>query len=76
MSEKQTRSNRHLQPAPGKKQNSWLNILIGVVVVLIIITILNIFNWQDNIEDTANEEPVVTQPEEKEEEPSEEDNEH
>lgn len=73
MSEKQTRSNRNLQPAPSKKLNSWLNVLIGVVAVLIVITTLYIFNWQDNIEDTAKEDSVVTKPEEKEEEPSKED---
>lgn len=73
MSEKKTRSGRHLQPAPSKKLNKWLNVLIGVVAVLIVITTLYIFNWQDNIEDTVKEDPVVTSPEENEEESSKED---
>ena len=71
MSEHKTRSSRHLQPNPNKKINKWLNLLIGVVVVLIIITTLYIFNWQDNIEEPVKEDPVVTSPEENEEEPSE-----
>lgn len=73
MSERKTRSSRHLQPAPSKKLNTWLNILIGIVAVLIVITTLYIFNWQDNIEETSKEDPVVTSPEENEEESSSED---
>ncbi|MFJ7737886.1 YrrS family protein [Lysinibacillus sp. NPDC097287] len=69
MSEKQTRSSRHLQPTPNKKLNGWLNILIGVVVVLIAITTIFIFKWQDNIEDTAKEDTEITEPEEKVEDP-------
>ena len=67
MSKKQTRSSRHLEPTPSKKLNSWLNVLIGVVAVLIVLTVLYIFNWQDTIEEKAKEDPVVTEPEEKEE---------
>lgn len=68
MSEKQTRSSRRLQPTPNKKLNGWLNILIGMVIVLIVITTIVIFNWQDNIKDTE-----VTEPEEKVEDPIKED---
>lgn len=73
MSEKKTRSSRHLQPAPNKKLNKMLNVLIGVVAVLIVLTTLYIFNWQDNIEDTTKEDPGVTNPVENEEESSKED---
>lgn len=74
MSEKQTRSSRHLQPTPNKKPNGLLNILIGVVVVLIAITTIFIFKWQDNnIEDTAKEDTEVTESEEKERNPIKED---
>ena len=74
MSEKQTRSSRNLQPTPNKKPNGLLNILIGVVVVLIAITTIFIFKWQDNnIEDTAKEDTEVTESEEKERNPIKED---
>ena len=74
MSEKQTRSSRNLQPTPNKKPNGLLNILIGVVVVLIAITTIFIFKWQDNnIEDTAKEDTEVTESEEKEKNPIKED---
>ena len=74
MSEKQTRSSRNLQPTPNKKPNGLLNILIGVVVVLIAITTIFIFKWQDNnIEDTTKEDTEVTESEEKERNPIKED---
>lgn len=74
MSEKQTRSSRNLQPTPNKKPNGLLNILIGVVVVLIAITTIFIFKWQDNnIEDTTKEDTEVTESEEKEKNPIKED---
>lgn len=72
MSDKRTRSSRHLQPAPSKKSNTLLNVLIGVVVVLIVLTTFYIFNWQDNIEVEQAENPEVTIPEENEEISSEE----
>ena len=71
MSELKTRSSRHLQPNPNKKINKWLNVLIGVVVVLIIITTLYIFKWQDNLEDPMKDDPVVTSPGENDEASSE-----
>ena len=73
MSEKKTRSSRHLEPTPNKKFNGWLNALIGVVIVLIAITTIVIFKWQDNIEDTVKEDTEVTEPEEKVEDPIKED---
>lgn len=73
MSEKKTRSSRHLEPTPNKKFNGWLNALIGVVIVLIAITTIVIFKWQDNIEDTTKEDTEVTETEEKVEDPIKED---
>ena len=46
MSERQTRSGRHLRPSRNKKLDKLLNVLIGVVVVLIIITATYVFKWQ------------------------------
>lgn len=73
MSEKQTRSSRHLEPTPKRKFNGWLNVLIGVVIVLIAVTTIAIFKWQDNIEDTPKEDTEVTKPEENVDDPIKED---
>ncbi|AJK87034.1 DUF1510 family protein [Lysinibacillus fusiformis] len=58
MSERQTRSSRHLQPSRNKKLDKLLNVLIGVVVVLIIITATYVFKWQDDAEQTVKDEPA------------------
>lgn len=58
MSERQTRSGRHLQPSRNKKLDKLLNVLIGVVVVLIIITATYVFKWQDDADQAVKEEPV------------------
>lgn len=58
MSERQTRSSRHLQPSRNKKLDKLLNVLIGIVVVLIIITATYVFKWQDDAEQTAKDEPT------------------
>ena len=72
MSNKKTRSSRHLQPAPSKKSNTLLNVLIGVVVVLIVMTASYVIKWQDNIEVEQAENPEVTDQMENEEISSEE----
>lgn len=71
MSEKRTRSSRHLQPAPSRKSNTLLNVLIGVVVVLIVLTASYVIKWQNNIEIEQIENPEVLNPKENEEDPSE-----
>ncbi|MFJ7734551.1 YrrS family protein [Lysinibacillus sp. NPDC097231] len=76
MSERQTRSNRHLQPSRNKKLDKLLNVLIGIVVVLIIIAATYVFKWQDGAEKAGKDEPVQEQKNDKEdakEEPSKED---
>ncbi|MDM5249411.1 YrrS family protein [Lysinibacillus sp. G4S2] len=70
MSERQTRSSRHLQPSRNKKLDKLLNVLIGIVVILIIITATYVFKWQD---DVAKDEPRQEQKKDNEdvkEEPS------
>lgn len=77
MSERQTRSSRHLQPSHNKKLDKLLNVLIGIVVVLIIITAVYVFKWQDDAEKAVKDEPAQEQKndyKEVEEEPSKEDN--
>ena len=77
MSERQTRSSRHLQPSHNKKLDKLLNVLIGIVVVLIIITAAYVFKWQDDAEKAVKDEPAQEQKnddKEVEEEPSKEDN--
>ena len=71
MSYKRTRSSRHLQPSPSKKSNTLLNVLIGVVVVLIVLTASYVIKWQNNIEVAQIENPEVTNPTEDEGNPSE-----
>lgn len=56
MSERQTRSSRHLQPSHNKKLDKLLNVLIGIVVVLIIITATYVFKWQDDAEKAVKDE--------------------
>lgn len=58
MSERQTRSSRHLQPSRNKKLDKLLNVLIGVVVVLIIITATYVFKWQDDADQAVKDEPA------------------
>ncbi|WP_341299857.1 YrrS family protein [Lysinibacillus sp. FSL H8-0500] len=58
MSERQTRSSRHLQPSRNKKLDKLLNVLIGIVVVLIILTATYVFKWQDDAEQAVKDEPV------------------
>ena len=71
MSKKRTRSSRHLQPTPSKRSNTILNVLIGVVVVLIVLTTSYVIKWQDNIEVEQIENSEVTNPKENEEDWSE-----
>ncbi|MGN4124379.1 YrrS family protein [Lysinibacillus sphaericus] len=61
MSERQTRSNRHLQPSRKKKFDKLLNVLIGVVLILIVITAMYVFKWQDDTEETVKEDPIQEQ---------------
>ncbi|WP_286927438.1 MULTISPECIES: YrrS family protein [Lysinibacillus] len=61
MSERQTRSSRHLQPSHNKKLDKLLNVLIGIVVVLIIITATYVFKWQDDAEKAVKDEPKQEQ---------------
>lgn len=76
MSERQTRSSRHLQPSHNKKFDKLLNVLIGVVLILIVITAIYVIKWQDDSEETAKEDPGQEQKnEEATKEPSKEDNE-
>jgi len=58
MSGRETRSSRHLQPSRNKKLDKLLNVLIGIVVVLIIITATYVFKWQDDAEQTVKDEPT------------------
>ncbi|MGE7998827.1 YrrS family protein [Lysinibacillus sp. NPDC093190] len=77
MSEKQTRSSRHLQPSRNKKLDKLLNVLIGIVVILIIITATYVFKWQDDAGKAEKGEPIQEQNNDKEnvkEEPSKEQN--
>lgn len=57
MSERQTRSSRHLRPSRNKKLDKLLNVLIGIVVVLIILTATYVFKWQDDAEQATKDEP-------------------
>ncbi|EON71830.1 YrrS family protein [Lysinibacillus sphaericus] len=61
MSERQTRSNRHLQPSRKKKFDKLLNVLIGIVLILIVITAMYVFKWQDDTEETVKEDPIQEQ---------------
>ncbi|MGE7912785.1 YrrS family protein [Lysinibacillus xylanilyticus] len=61
MSERQTRSSRHLQPSRNKKLDKLLNVLIGIVVILIIITATYVFKWQDDVGNAAKDEPAQEQ---------------
>ncbi|QDP99482.1 DUF1510 family protein [Lysinibacillus fusiformis] len=61
MSERQTRSSRHLQPSHNKKLDKLLNLLIGIVFILIVITAMYVFKWQDDSEETVKEDPVQEQ---------------
>ncbi|MGE7090943.1 YrrS family protein [Lysinibacillus sp. NPDC048646] len=61
MSERQTRSSRHLQPSHNKKLDKLLNVLIGIVFILIVITAIYVFKWQDDSEETVKEDPVQEQ---------------
>jgi len=77
MSERQTRSSRHLQPSQNKKLDKLLNVLIGIVVILIIIVATFVFKWQDDAGKTEKDEPIQEQKNDKEdvkEEPSKEKN--
>ncbi|WP_155591697.1 YrrS family protein [Lysinibacillus cavernae] len=58
MGDRQTRSSRHLQPSRNKKFDKLLNVLIGVVVVLIIITATYVFKWQDDADQAVKDEPA------------------
>ncbi|GLC88517.1 YrrS family protein [Lysinibacillus piscis] len=78
MSERQTRSSRHLQPSQNKKLDKLLNKLIAIVIVLIVITVTIVFKWQDGVAEKEQvDEPkndAVTQKDNpvREEKPSEE----
>ncbi|MGE7692971.1 YrrS family protein [Lysinibacillus sp. NPDC094177] len=61
MSERQTRSSRHLQPSRNKKLDKLLNVLIGIVVILIIITATIVFKWQDDAGKAEKDEPIQEQ---------------
>ncbi|WP_223553613.1 YrrS family protein [Lysinibacillus sphaericus] len=61
MSERQTRSSRHLQPSRNKKLDKLLNVLIGIVVILIIITATYVFKWQDDVGNAVKDEPAQEQ---------------
>ncbi|MFJ7665898.1 YrrS family protein [Lysinibacillus sp. NPDC097195] len=61
MSERQTRSSRHLQPSRNKKLDKILNVLIGIVIILIVLTAMYVFKWQDDAQDDVNEEAVQEQ---------------
>ncbi|WP_409370125.1 YrrS family protein [Lysinibacillus sp. 38-6] len=61
MSERQTRSSRHLQPSRNKKLDKILNVLIGIVIILIVLTATYVFKWQDDAQDDVKEEPVQEQ---------------
>ncbi|MCL1694959.1 YrrS family protein [Lysinibacillus sp. BPa_S21] len=77
MSERKTRSSRHLQPSRNKKLDKLLNVLIGIVVILIIITATFVFKWQDDAGKAEKDEPKQEQTKDKEdvkEEPSKEQN--
>ncbi|MEQ6355462.1 YrrS family protein [Lysinibacillus sp. M3] len=77
MSERKTRSSRHLQPSHNKKLDKLLNVLIGIVVILIIIVATFVFKWQDDAGQVAKDEPLQEQKNDKEdvkEEPSKEKN--
>ncbi|MFF2175276.1 YrrS family protein [Lysinibacillus sp. NPDC058147] len=73
MSERKTRSSRHLQPSRNKKLDKLLNVLIGIVVILIIITATFVFKWQDDAGKAEKDEPIQEQKNDKKdvkEEPS------
>lgn len=73
MSERKTRSSRHLQPSQNKKLDKLLNVLIGIVVILIIIVATFVFKWQDDAGQAEKDEPIQEQKNHKEdvkEEPS------
>ncbi|MGE8035203.1 hypothetical protein B1B04_18415 [Lysinibacillus sp. KCTC 33748] len=77
MSERKTRSSRHLQPSHNKKLDKLLNVLIGIVVILIIIVATFVFKWQDDAGQVEKDEPIQEQKNDKEdvkEEPSKEKN--
>ncbi|MGG1215106.1 DUF1510 family protein [Micromonospora provocatoris] len=61
MSERKTRSSRHLQPSRNKKLDKMLNVLIGIVIILIVITATYVFKWQDDEQEAVKEEPVQEQ---------------
>ncbi len=61
MSERKTRSSRHLQPSRNKKLDKMLNVLIGIVIILIVITATYVFKWQDDKQETVKEDPVQEQ---------------
>ncbi|MFJ5764836.1 YrrS family protein [Lysinibacillus sp. NPDC093210] len=61
MSERKTRSSRHLQPSRNKKLDKMLNVLIGIVIILIVITATYVFKWQDDEQETVKEDPVQEQ---------------
>lgn len=61
MSERQTRSSRHLQPSHNKKLDKLLNVLIGIVIILIVITAIYVFKWQDDTEEVSKEDVVQEQ---------------
>ncbi len=61
MSERKTRSSRHLQPSRNKKLDKMLNVLIGIVIILIVITATYVFKWQDDEQEANKEEPVQEQ---------------